>query len=366
MKNKNIDNENFDLSLYDYNLPSDRIALEPAKPRDFSKLMVYNTQKDEIIFDIFYNLQKYLDENYFLVFNQTKVLPARVNLFKKTGGKIKILLLLNEKINEIKKNKIKEIRGIVNKEIRLNEKLYFYPQDENNYLIPIKQEKNIFTFKVVTEDFLILLKKMGEVPLPPYLKRTHLNQDELRRKYQSIFAKKIGSIAAPTASFHFTRRVLKRLKSKKINFCFITLHVGLATFTPLNDEFLRKKKLPLEYWEIDLKNYKKIKKLKKENKKLVAVGTTTTRMLESLVRKKIKANKKIILGETDLFIMPPFKFKIVDALITNFHLPRSSLMMLVEAFLQFKKSPKHLKELYQIAIDNDFRFYSFGDAMLII
>lgn len=354
------------LGLYEYYLPKEKIAQRPIKPRDFSKLMIYKTETNEIIIDKFYNLYKYLDKNHFLVFNETKVLPAKINLLKETGGKISILFLLNEKINEIQINRLVKIRGLVNKKVKIGERLYFNLNKKEDYLEVLAQEKNIFTFKIKTKNFLNLLNKFGEPPIPIYIKYHKLSKEKLKKEYQGIFAKKIGSIAAPTASFHFTRRVLKRLKSKKINFCFITLHVGLATFTPLNDEFLRKKKLPLEYWEIDLKNYKKIEKLKKENKKLVAVGTTTTRMLESLVRKKIKANKKIIFGQTDLFIMPPFKFKIVDALITNFHLPRSSLMMLVEAFLQFKKSPKHLKELYQIAIDNDFRFYSFGDAMLII
>mgnify|MGYP001773298918 CR=1 FL=1 len=178
------DNLETNLDLYNYYLPHENIAQSPVVPRDFSKLMIYNTIEDKIIIDKFYNLHKYLNKNYFLVFNETKVLPAKVTLFKETGGN----------------------------------------------------------------------------------------------------AKKIGSIAAPTASFHFTPRVLRRLKNKKIKYYFVTLHVGLATFTPLKEEYIKTKKLPPEYWEIDIEVYEKIKKLKQEGKKMIAVGTTTTRMLESLVR----------------------------------------------------------------------------------
>lgn len=355
-----------DLNLYDYKLPQEKIAQEPIKPRDFSKLIIYKSKENEIIIDKFYNLTKYLDENYFLVFNETKVLPARVTLFKKNSGKVKILFLLDENIEKINKN-LNKIRGMVDRNIRLNEKLFFDLKDELNFIEAIAQEKNIFTFKVKTNNFLKLLNKFGEVPLPPYIKNPSSTKEKLKTKYQSIFAKKIGSIAAPTASFHFTRRVFQNLKKSKIDFCFITLHVGLATFIPLKNEFLKNRKLPPEYWEIDLKTYKKIKELKQKGKKLIAVGTTTTRMLESLFRQnKFKINDNKLFGKTDLFIAPPFDFKIIDALITNLHLPRTSLMMLVEAFLNFKNSPKHLKEIYQIAIKNDFRFYSFGDAMLII
>lgn len=355
------------LDLYNYSLPSEKIAQKPASPRDFSKLMIFKVNENKIIIDKFYNLSKYLDKNYFLVFNETKVLPARITLFKETKGKVKVLFLLSENLEEIKKGNLKKIRGMVDRGINLNEKLFFSLKNKSNFVEAIRQEKNIFTFKVETKNFLELLNKFGEAPLPPYIKSSPLTKEGLKKKYQSIFAKNIGSIAAPTASFHFTPRVIQSLKKKKINFCFITLHVGLATFTPLKNEYLKNKKLPPEYWEINLRTYKKIKRLKKENKKLIAVGTTTTRMLESLARVNkfnIKNNK--LFGKTELFIMPPFEFKMIDGLITNFHLPQSSLMMLVEAFLNFKNSSKHLKELYQLAIENNFRFYSFGDAMLII
>jgi S-adenosylmethionine:tRNA ribosyltransferase-isomerase len=350
-----------DLELYSYNLPKEKIADKPAKPRDFSKLFVYDTLEDKIYFDIFLNLDRYLPKNFFLVLNNTKVLPARVEMIKETGGKVKILFLVDEAIN--KNSKL--IRGLVNKKLNLKEKIYF--PNKKDFIEIVSQEKNIFTFslKMDLNKFLKLLNLYGEAPLPPYIKKTPLTKKEAKEKYQTIFAKKLGSIAAPTASFHFTKRVFKKLKRKGIEHFFITLHVGLGTFMPISEENIKKKKLHKEYWEIETSVYKKILKLK-QKKKLIAVGTTTTRLLETLARKKLNLNKKILRGTTELFIFPPFKFKMIDGLITNFHLPKTSLMMLVEAFLQFKNSKRHLKELYEIAIEKDFRFYSFGDAMLIL
>jgi S-adenosylmethionine:tRNA ribosyltransferase-isomerase len=350
-----------DLELYSYNLPKEKIADKPAKPRDFSKLFVYDTLEDKIYFDIFLNLDRYLPKNFFLVLNNTKVLPARVEMIKETGGKVKILFLVDEAIN--KNSKL--IRGLVNKKLNLKEKIYF--PNKKDFIEVVSQEKNIFTFslKMDLNKFLKLLNLYGEAPLPPYIKKTPLTKKEAKEKYQTIFAKKLGSIAAPTASFHFTKRVFKKLKRKGIEHFFITLHVGLGTFMPISEENIKKKKLHKEYWEIETSVYKKILKLK-QKKKLIAVGTTTTRLLETLARKKLNLNKKILRGTTELFIFPPFKFKMIDGLITNFHLPKTSLMMLVEAFLQFKNSKRHLKELYEIAIEKDFRFYSFGDAMLIL
>jgi len=350
-----------DLELYSYNLPKEKIADKPAKPRDFSKLFVYDTLEDKIYFDIFLNLDRYLPKNSFLVLNNTKVLPARVEMIKETGGKVKILFLVDEALNE----NSKFIRGLVNKKLNLKEKIYF--PNKKDFIEVVSQEKNIFTFslKMDLNKFLKLLNLCGEAPLPPYIKKTPLTKKEAKEKYQTIFAKKLGSVAAPTASFHFTKRVFKKLKRKGIEHFFITLHVGLGTFMPISEENIKKKKLHKEYWEIETNVYKKILKLK-QKKKLIAVGTTTTRLLETLARKKLNLNKKILRGTTELFIFPPFKFKMIDGLITNFHLPKTSLMMLVEAFLQFKNSKRHLKELYEIAIENDFRFYSFGDAMLIL
>ena len=218
------------------------------------------------------------------------------------------------------------------------------------------------------------------MPIPPYLKKSPLTSDELLKKYQTIFAKTDGSAAAPTASLHFTDKIFDKLEKKRIKKYFVTLHVGLGTFAPITDENVKQKKLHEEYFEVDRETLQCIDTLKQEEgKKLVAVGTTVVRTLESKARhrvfstaspqrgpRRLSQKQMSSLSKTDLFIFPPYNFKMVDILITNFHLPKSSLMMLVEAFLQHKKARKSLVELYNIAVKNDFRFYSFGDAMLIL
>jgi S-adenosylmethionine:tRNA ribosyltransferase-isomerase len=348
--------------LYDYFLPEKNLAKTPAIPRDFSKLFVYDTKNNEIFFDRFYHLDKYLPKNSFLVLNETKVVPARVVLKKENGGKVTCLFLVNEMEEEDK------VKIIVDRKVNLGDKLFFKTKD---FVEVISQEKNIFLvkFDFLKEKLFLLLENEGVMPIPLYLKNTPLSNKKLKEKYQTIFFKKekqnLASVAAPTASLHFTKRVFKKLEQKGIKRYFINLYVGMGTFAPVSEENLKTKKLHQEYYQVDAQVWQKILTEKKEGKKLVAVGTTVVRTLESLARLKTKDNK-IKLYKTDLFIFPPFQFQMVDILITNFHLPKSSLMMLVEAFLQYKKAKKHLIDLYNIAIKNDFRFYSFGDAMLII
>lgn len=350
------------MDLYSFDLPKKLISLAPASKRDLSRLLVYDTQKDMVYIDKFINLDRYLPKNSFLVLNDTKVLPAKVRMLKENNQRVEVLFLVNEVLGEKIKN-LKNVRGLANKKITLNEKIFF--PGKKDYIIPYAQEKNIFTFRIYTRNFLRKLEKYGKPPLPLYLRHTTLESHKIKEKYQTIFAKKKGSVAAPTASLHFTKRLFKKLKRKGIKHFFITLHIGLGTFSPLTEKNFKNKKLHPEYWEIEKETFEKIKSLKKDKQKLVAVGTTTTRVLETAVRFKQKNKNNKICGYTELFILPPFKFKMIDCLITNFHLPHSSLMMLVEAFLQFKGAKRHLKELYKIAIKNKFRFYSFGDAMLI-
>lgn len=335
---------------FDYSLPQNLIAQTPAKPRDSSKLFVYQTKNDQIFFDKFYHLDLYLPSDSFLVLNNTKVIPARLVMRRLTGGKVEVVFL------EIEENKVKIM---VDRKVVTGEKLFF---DQKNYLILNHQEKNIFSgrYDFSKEKLFYLLHRYGTMPIPLYLKKTPLSKKELRKKYQTIFGKEEGSAAAPTASLHFTNRVLKRLAKKGIKKFFITLHVGLGTFASLTEANLREKKLHQESYSIDKKIWEEIDNLRKQGKQLVAVGTTTVRTLESA------SKTKRLFGQTDLFIFPPFNFQMVDILITNFHLPQSSLMMLVEAFLRYKKAKKSLVELYNIAIRNQFRFYSFGDAMLIL
>jgi len=349
-------------SLYDYYLPKKNLAKNPASPRDFSKIFVYQIKDEKIIFDCFYNLYKYLPKKSFLVLNQTKVVPARVMLKKESGGKVMALFLVNE-IDEAGKIKI-----MVDRKVKIGDRLFF---ENGDFVKAIKQEKNIFlvSFNFSKDKLFSLLDEHGTMPLPLYLKDTPLSNKKLKEKYQTIFFKKenekLASVAAPTASLHFTNRVFKKLEQKGIKRYFINLYVGMGTFVPVSDENLKSKTLHEEYYQVDDQVWQNILNEKKEDKKLVAVGTTVVRTLESFSRLKTKDNKTKFY-KTDLFIFPPFQFQMVDILITNFHLPNSSLMMLVEAFLQYKKAKKHLVDLYNVAIKNNFRFYSFGDAMLII
>lgn len=371
------------LDSYGYFLPEKNLALSPVVPRDSSKLFVYDTKSDEIIFDRFYNLDKYLPLNSFMVLNNTKVLPARVTMKKENGGKVVLLFLVNE-LNQLRPSGFvsqagsRVVKALVDRKINVGDLIYFDPQ---NYLKVIRQNENIFKleFNFSQKHLFKLLNQYGTMPIPPYLKKSPLKKDELLEKYQTIFAKTDGSSAAPTASLHFTDSVFSKLNKKGIKKLFVTLHVGLGTFAPITDDNIKQKKLHEEYYEVEEETLRCIDTLKQEGKKLVAVGTTVVRTLESTARQlnflsqrgplHPESEKNLLPSpfiKTDLFIFPPYDFKMVDVMITNFHLPKSSLMMLVEAFLQYKKSKKNLIELYNVAIKNNFRFYSFGDAMLIL
>jgi len=393
---------------YNYYLPPELIAKQPATPRDSSRLFIYDTKTDEIVFDKFNNLDKYLPKKSFLVMNDTKVLPARVEMKKATGGKVRVLFLVNEimsssqyQVLSIEQN---TIRIFVDRKVDVGDKLFF---DSQYFVTVIGQGEHIFTvqFDFSIGELFRILEKKGTMPIPLYIKNSPLSRNDLLHKYQTIFARVpvgtrlIGrSAAAPTASLHFTNRLLSKLEKKRINKTFITLHVGMGTFASVTDVNIRQKKLHEEYFEINNETLQLINLMKQEGKKLVAVGTTVVRTLESAEislrqgrgqlesvmkrghsgeeqsddsRIKLRRfwtsqnGKDTFISKTDLFIQSGFKFQYVDSLITNFHLPGSSLMMLVEAFLQHKQAKHHLVNLYQIAIKEKFRFYSFGDGMLI-
>jgi S-adenosylmethionine:tRNA ribosyltransferase-isomerase len=367
----------FDLEHYNYHLPKELLASEPAKPRDNARLFVYNTQIDEIFFDRFINLDKYLPEKSFIVFNNTKVLPARIFLHKEKvfyqssslsglrsrgGGKVEVLLLINEW-----RDGDKMIKGMVDRKIEIGQKLYF----SSKYWLEVKkQDNNIFYFvpNFAVTKLKKILEKYGKTPIPRYLKGVNLNESKLRERYQSIFAKRAGSIAAPTASLHFTPRVLKKISKKGIKHTFVTLNVGMGTFSPLSENNFKTNKLHTEWIEISKTSANKINKAILSGYNVVAVGTTTTRTLESAATKKLGDQYFLseMRGGINTFIYPPYHFKLVDTLITNFHLPKSSLMLLVDAFLKNKKAKRDILNLYQIAIQEKFRFYSFGDAMLLL
>ena len=337
----------FNLNKYFYNLPDELISNKPAEPRDTARLLVYDTSKNSIKFDVFKNLHLYIPKKSLFVFNDTKVLPARVVLKKDTGGKVEILFL----INEVGDRGL--IKAISDRKLSVGQKIYF---PNGKFLTIIEQKEQFFYLKPSFKNLPLLLEKYGITPIPKYLGKTNLNEKELRKRYQSIFAKTPASVAAPTASLHFTKRVLNNLKKNGADFAHITLNVGMGTFAPLRGENIKSKKLHKEWYEIQKSEWKKIK----SGKSVVAVGTTAVRALESASK-----NKKFS-GATEIFIFPPFNYKVVDGLITNFHIPKSSLMCLVDAFLKSKKAKMGITDIYKIAIKNKFRFYSFGDVMLIV
>lgn len=342
---------------YWYDLPERLIAQYPANPRDRSKLLVYDTKNNKVIIDVFKNISTYLPPSTTLTLNDAKVVPARVTLYKETGGKVVVLFLINEWIS----TKKGPIPCFLDRKGRVGEKLYF---TDKSFCTIQKQDKELFylNWEGKSEDLLKKLDTFGTMPIPPYIKHSPLSRDELLEKYQTIFARSPGSSAAPTASLHFTSEVFNSLKEKGIKTQYITLHVGLGTFAPLTEENLRTKTLHHEWYEVPEEVFRYIDISKNSDKKqdITAVGTTVVRTLESV------ALGKPLIGETDLFISSPFEFKVVKHLITNFHLPGSSLMMLVDAFLASKGAKKRILELYAFAIENEFRFYSFGDVMLIL
>ncbi|KKR09030.1 MAG: S-adenosylmethionine:tRNA ribosyltransferase-isomerase [Parcubacteria group bacterium GW2011_GWA2_39_18] len=336
------------LDKYDYKFPSDLIAQKPAAPRDSSRLLIYSKKSDALTLDVFLNLDKYLPKGAVLVFNKTKVVPARLVLKKPSGGKVQILYLETRGglIRVMANQRLEE--GMV---LKLNSKINFTVGEKAG-----KYYDLLPSFKI--EKLFAVLEKYGKTPIPPYIKNSPLTEKGLREKYQTIFAEERGSVAAPTASLHFTERLFKRLKNKGFGIEFVTLHVNLGTFAPLTEENLKTGRLHKEYFEIDKKTAGALNKAKQQGRPIIAVGTTSIRTLEYVAKnEKLKASS----GITDLFIREGYKFKFIDGMITNFHVPKSSLMMLVAAFI----GRKNLLKLYRYVINQKFRFFSFGDGMLV-
>ncbi len=359
---------------YGYDLPQRLVATQPASPRDSAKLLVYRTETDEVILDTFRNLGRYLPSKSLLVFNDTKVLPARLPLEKTTGGIVNALLLLNEV-----QPKDATVRAMVDRKVTVGEELHVGPYRFS----VVGQDAHVFTLRprFAMAELNDVATRYGRTPIPPYLKATSLPEAELRKKYQSIFAENPASVAAPTASLHFTPRLMGSLSRSGIARASVTLHVGSGTFAPLTDENLRTKKLFREFWELSTREAARINAARRSGRPVIAVGTTATRALESALpylpparggikgggsKGEMPAGQRGSKGSTQLFITPGYKFHAIDGLITNFHLPGSSLMYLVDAFLQHRGARRSILDLYALAIRNDFRFYSFGDGMVIL
>ncbi len=346
------------MQALNYYLPYSLIASKPASPRDSCKLLVIDRIRKTTSHHKFSHIGQFLKKGDLLVFNKTKVFPARLFAKKETGGKLEILFLEEESPfiwQVLTKPGLKEGQKASLKELQI---------------ISIKQEENHTKIKVnlPKEKVIKFLEKYGKTPLPPYIK-TKDRESKLRKSYQTIYAKEIGSAAAPTAGLHFTKRLIKKLKKKGVKIKYLTLHVGIGTFAPIKTKDIRDHKMHSEYFEIDKKTKQAIFKAKAQGKRIIAVGTTTTRVLETLAKDKRKTS-----GKTDIFIYPPYKFELTDGIITNFHLPKSTLLAMVSAFVSYPQTKERFKNFqesllgraYREAIKNKYRFFSFGDACLIL
>ncbi len=338
---------------FDFVLPEELIAIYPRKKRSSSKLLVLKKCSGEITHSQFSNLPEFLDKSYLIVYNNTKVIPARIKLKKETGGKIEILL--DHPISE------NEWSGIFSASKRPKEGSLILNNDEPVFRV-IEVKKNMIRIKFLGKNFYDFLNEVGEVPLPPYILKRRDGRviPEDKDFYQTIFAKKEGAVAAPTAGIHFDENVWNKLKLKGIEDVEITLHVGIGTFLPIKEKEVEKHKMHAERVEITKEAAQKIIDWKEKGGKILAVGTTTVRTLEGVAEKLGKLDK--YQGTVDIFIYPGYKFKIVDAMITNFHLPKSTLLLLVSAFAGKDK----IINAYKEAIERKYHFFSYGDAMLIL
>ena len=333
---------------FNYELPEKLIAQIPLEDRSSSRLMVVNRENSSISHHHFYDIVDMLDENSVLVINDTKVLPSRIYGEKiDTHAKIEILLLkekdgyweaLVKPARRVKIGTIIDFSGLFQGEIIE------------------KFDEGICHIKFIYEGiFLEKLEKLGEMPLPPYIHEKLEDKD----RYQTIYASNLGSAAAPTAGLHFTKEILERVEAKGIKVYHVTLHIGLGTFRPVNVENIEEHVMHSEHYYIKEEVAKALNEAKASGKKIISVGTTTTRTLESVYKKYgkfVEASE-----DTNIFIYPGYKFEAIDGLITNFHLPKSTLLMLVSAF----STKELMKEAYEMAVKNEYRFFSFGDAMFI-
>ncbi len=368
------------LSDYDYNLPEELIAQMPADKRENSRMMVLNRKDRTISHKHFYDIVDLLDSNTLLVMNNTKVLPARLIGHKDTGAKIEVFLLkpsyprplreMEEFVNEqnceftnsgegclwdvlIKPSKRVKPDTIIKISDELSVKAIKRLEENGEWLVELLFEG---------DNILDVLHRNGQIPLPPYIERKIPN-DDLKKldfeRYQTVYAKDEGSVAAPTAGLHFTNEILQKLEAKGVELAYVTLNVGLGTFRPVQCENVENHKMHSETFEISQKAAEQINRAKSEGKKIVAVGTTTVRTLETAYQKYgcIKACH----DHSELFIYPPYQFKVIDNLITNFHLPKSTLLMLVSALA----GKDFIFEAYKEAIENKYRFFSYGDCMYI-
>ena len=338
-------NPDWDPAAYDYAFPESLVAHEPASPRDAARLLAYQRETGEIEHATFAELPRFVEPGSLLVMNDTRVVPARFLARKETGGMVRILF-------------IRERDGLV-------EALADRPLPIGSHVMAgdgsridvVGKEGSTYLLRPEFPDFPAFLEAHGSMPLPPYI-RTSLSEKETSEQYQTVFAKNDGSAAAPTASLHFTEELLELLRANGVEVAYVTLHVGLGTFAPLTDEAVERGSLHHELYEIPEETARAIGQAKADGRKVIALGTTVARALESAARDGFAPGAR----ETDLFIRPGYAFQVVNQLITNFHVPRSSLMQLVASLT----GREELLRIYGEAIERQYRLFSFGDGMIVL
>lgn len=350
------------LSQFNFDLPAELVAQYPAEERDQSRLMVVHRKTGKIEHKIFKDILAYFNDGDAMIFNNTKVFPARLfGQKEKTGAKIEVFLL--RELNH--DARLWDVLVDPARKIRVGNKLYFEDEHGNDALVAEVVDNTTsrgrtirFLFDGSEEDFQNELVKLGNTPLPKYIEREPEAID--RERYQTIYAKELGAVAAPTAGLHFSRELMKRLELKGVRFAELTLHIGLGTFRSIDVEDLSKHKMEAEYFRISPEAAETVNKSILAEKKVCAVGTTVMRAIETSV--SAEQLLKPVEGWTNKFIYPPYDFNIANSMITNFHLPKSSLIIMVAAFGGFEL----IMEAYQQAVKEKYRFYSYGDAMLIL
>ena len=347
-----LDLNNMRRSDFAYDLPQELIAQTPLEPRNSSRLLKVDRQTGEIVHDHFYNLCRYLKKGDLLVLNDSRVLPARIYGEREdTGSFIEFLLV------EQRENMVWEILCRPGKKAKVGTRFSFGGGILKAEITEVLEDGNRVARFECEDNFFAALDRIGQMPLPPYI--TEKLKD--KERYQTVYSNELGSSAAPTAGLHFTKQQLEDLQTQGINIAFVTLHVGLGTFRPVKEDKVLDHKMHREHYELSEKTAQMINDTKKNGGRVIAVGTTSCRTIESVAAfhdGKIVADD----GWTSIFIYPGYEFKVMDGLITNFHLPESTLIMLVSAFLGYEKT----MDAYKTAVEERYRFFSFGDSMMII
>lgn len=333
-----------------YELPKELIAQTPVEPRDSSRLMVLKRETEKIEHRHFYDILDYLNEGDLLVCNDSRVLPARIFGVKETGARVEFLLL-----KQISGNRWETLCK-PGKKAREGAEFIFGDGIMKAKIVGVTEDGNRIVDFDCNENFFAALDKIGQMPLPPYI--TEELKD--RERYQTVYSHELGSAAAPTAGLHFTEELMEKLRAKGVNIAYVTLHVGLGTFRPVKVDDVTKHKMHSEHYEIPEETARLINQTKQNGKRVIAVGTTSCRTLESVA--SFYGEIKPCDGFTDIFIYPGYEFKVLDGLITNFHLPESTLIMLVSAFAGYD----NIMNAYKTAVEEKYRFFSFGDCMCIL